>query len=143
MRDGVKNCINLQTGQLLAPPADKHGWQDENALDDWFARNGVDAVAATGEEIPGTERTRRIKWGLTNQRMKAIPVGSERWDKAVPDDLAVIDPFYNPRLLEGRDGEPATFFILTRNGTRGVLQIVQINEQPASVRIRYKLLQEQ
>jgi hypothetical protein len=83
--------------------------------------------------------------GLIGFDMIVVPSDPEGWDKrpgGVIESLEFGDPG-TPATMDARAGLPATFFIQTREGSQGVLQIVSVDEDndrpgPDSIRLRYK-----
>src|SRR5690606_19090232 len=83
--------------------------------------------------------------GLVGFQMKATPIASARWET-----ISVAEVEADPSLREASAGShiflsakedlPETFLFETREGGRGVLQIVGFSEEPRGVKIRYKLI---
>lgn len=124
-----KSLIDLDTGVLFDSP--ELGTDKERMA--WAVKNGVDAFCETVEEVQG----------LVGLNMIVVPLNKERWNSITPDailsQLEVGMPG-TPAVMSGRGDLPATFLFQTREGGKGVLQIVGFQEESKGVKIRYKLL---
>jgi hypothetical protein len=122
--DAGVDFIDLDAGVVMAPSAAELAtagpeWIDQRAIDamgavDSFLKGlrGLDMIVVRAEAADWDDPSR-----LTNYLHRATPGGS------VP--------------MDGGEA-PATFFFQTREGTRGVLQIVDLTTDGA-VKIRYRL----
>lgn len=124
--------INFETGELFAPPEEITSELETLA---WITKNGIDAVGSADVPVEG----------LRGINMIAFPANSEDWNpkRAV---LFQVDSAVKHGLpgryaiMSGAGPLPATHLFKTREGNRGVLQILEIVENK-SVKIRYKLQQ--
>jgi hypothetical protein len=126
--------IDFDSGKVVREPDDRRIRKSSELLD-WSRIEGVDAM---GQVNSGYK-------GLIGFDMIVVPTDSEGWDKragGVIESLEFGDPG-TPATMDSRAGLPATFFIQTREGSQGVLQIVSVDEDndrpgPDSIRLRYK-----
>ncbi len=170
---GTNLFLNLDTGQLLTPPADiralfnesyatRDSWEmhdDPRALKmrKWLRNSGANLMVGDGGR--GSEQ-------LEIREAAAFPpnVGSNGvvvpfgFDQADANYLATrlqrmldgllnqqqpyktiwtLQPGFDPRLNARQD----SFCFKTANGAVGILQIVNAENSPAGVRVRYKLVQ--
>jgi serine/threonine protein kinase len=124
-------AIDLDAGELLRPPAEFRGASDL----EWLRSSGADAVAVEGK-------------GLRAFDVQIVPIDNSCWNDvrgAWCDQLlgmkvgsdsettAVYDMFSTDRF-------PAAYIFRTREGCKGALQILGFTENPAGVKIRYKLV---
>jgi hypothetical protein len=122
------NFIDLDTGKLSSPPKEllKEG---PRAFLDWCEARGIDAMGE-GDMLLGFD-------------MIAIPTAPGNWEPS-PSVFAQLDlgkpgaPV--PIVPHGK--LPSTYMFKTREGRRGVLQIVTLNTEPYSTTIRYKLVKQ-
>ncbi len=137
----VKACLNFDTGRTF-------GQLEGSRLNvradwlRWYQETGVDARVTAGEELVGYD-------------VRAWLVDNVLWDK-LPDELATrdaIDPgikgpsssFY-PCRVEGvgridAGTLPATFLVITREGSRGILQILSQETPPNGLHIWYRMFE--
>jgi hypothetical protein len=100
-----------------------------------WRETGVDAMGDTSPHIRG----------LLGLEMAAVPVPNEEWDRLPPSQLdyyLIASAPGTPVTMSGKGGLPATYAVKTREGGRGLLQILGFTSNPPGVKIRYKLLQE-
>jgi hypothetical protein len=128
--------IDLDSGALFERPDDRR-FASERDFQAWARSQGIDAM---GQVSSGYK-------GLYGFDMIVVPSDAASWDQrpgGVLESLAVGDPG-TPAIMDARVGLPATYFIQTREGARGVLQIVGIAEDddqpgPDQVKVRYRLI---
>lgn len=83
--------------------------------------------------------------------LQAIPVENSDWGLAaeqIPDSLfhssrvdVIVGKTGRPSLLvRPKDSMPRSFVFHTDAGNRGLLQIVEFTEEPAGVKLRYKMV---
>ncbi len=134
--DTNKRFIDLDTGRQFAA-AGFFGPKAEPspaATQEWLKQNGIDAVGDTGPEVDGL-----VGFGLVT-----VPVPGEEWDRLVPSglDYSLTGTVPGtPATVSGKGKLPATFGLKTREGARGLLQILGVTNTPPSITIRYKLTQ--
>lgn len=127
---GSEFLIDLDTGKVFAPPEDFKP-EDLKEATKWFAEHGVDAMGE-GDMLLGID-------------MVALPTAQSNWDPQ-PRIFAQIEAGKpgTPIPITGHGKLPATYFFKTREGSRGVLQIVAFepttDDDPQKTKIRYKLL---
>ncbi len=135
---GRSQFIDFDSGRLLTRPA---GLDETNpdAVRQWFERSGADAGPAFSQSIRG----------LVGWDMYVSPRDFE-WDQITASTIADdIEWRYAKRgapIPIGSTGRlPATFLFATRDGARGVLQIVGFTNRETDgvdgVSIRYRLLE--
>jgi serine/threonine protein kinase len=135
-------AMNLETDELLHPPADIRDFQSAMP---WAQTNGADLVACSD----GGGRGLRIVGGLAFE--------SAKWD-ASPYEVALVIGalerglndlekqklnFENPRPtgfsnLWFKGNDASTFYFKTRGGRIGVLQITGLSDGPAKVSRRHE-----
>ncbi len=134
--DANKRFINLDTGRQFAA-ADFFGPKAEPSPEEtqnWLREHGIDAVGDLREQYRG----------LVGFEMVAAPVASEEWDRLTPGGLdyhLAMSRSGTPVSMSVKGGLPATFVIKTREGAKGLLQVLGLTNDPPCVRIRYKLVQ--
>ncbi len=135
--DANKRFIDLDTGKQFAA-AESFGPKAEPSPEEtqqWWRETGIDAM---GEASPHVR-------GLLGFEMVAAPVPSEEWDRLSPSSLdyyLTLSAPGTPVTMSGKGELPATYAVKTREGVRGLLQIVSLStNDPPVVRIRYKLVQ--
>jgi serine/threonine protein kinase/signal peptidase I len=137
----------LSPNRMKKPPAPgvAEAWvrAQEEALT-WARTQQVDAVA-----FVTTEGGKLVKCGLLCPQVLAIRSENSAWDSATPAllrkefDREMSEWRFIPQVAEASsDGQfPATYLLLdTRTHRMGVLQITGGAENPARVKIRYKLV---
>ena len=117
--------IDFETGKVFSPPEDLEG-QDISV---WLKENGVDAMGETKTSVQG----------LLGFDMIVIPTAESNWDPS-PGIFAQLDEGTpgTPAVMTGRGELPVTYHFQTREGSRGVLQILEVKGREG-VKIRYKL----
>ncbi|KPK84401.1 MAG: hypothetical protein AMJ81_05740 [Phycisphaerae bacterium SM23_33] len=133
--EGSKDLgIDLDTGKLFTSTARVQDMDTKREFRDWLARHGFDLLADTSAEAPG----------LYGGDMIVIPMATARWEKVTLDDIRSDIAGRKPTspVVMGAKGElPRTYAFKTREGSVGVLQILEIGEKPLRhIKIRYKLL---
>lgn len=134
---GGSQFIDFDSGRLLTRPA---GLDETNpdAVRQWFEHSGADAGPAFSQSVRG----------LVGWDMYVSPRDFE-WDQitasTVADDIEWRYAKRGAPIPIGSTGRlPATFLFATRDGARGVLQIVGFTNRETDgvdgVRIRYRLL---
>jgi biopolymer transport protein ExbD len=134
--DANQRFIDLDTGQQFAA-AEFFGPKDEPSPEEtrkWWQKTGIDAMGNTSPAVRG----------LVGFEMVAVPIASQEWDKTGRDRssywLTMSQPG-TPTAMSGKGELPATYVFRTREGGKGLLQIIGFAENPPGVRIRYKLVQ--
>ena len=96
----------------------------------WVEDHGVDAMGGLGESD---------FVGLVGFDLIVVPTEAENWDRVdtLVEHLRGARPT-SPAMVDASGQLPATFFFQTREGGRGVLQIVEVIPDKA-VKIRFKL----
>lgn len=126
--------IDFDSGNVAEEPDDRR-FEKSSDLLAWARGEGVDAMGQVNSSYKG----------LIGFDMIVVPTDPAGWDKrpgGVVESLEFGDPG-TPATMDSRAGLPATFYIQTREGSQGVLQIVSIDEDndrpgPDSIRMRYK-----
>ena len=99
-------------------------------------------VAATRKPSPEERKTGPVIWG---QRCLFAKVENARWETIksarVVKELLRGGDVRTQAELPNRQAIPATFLFKTRQGGRGVLQVVGFTEDLRGMKLRYKLVQ--
>jgi hypothetical protein len=130
--------IDLDSGKLFERPEDRR-FEDQSEFLLWARAQGIDAMGQVKSSYKG----------LVGFDMIVMPTDAGSWDQrpgGVLENLEAGDPG-TPATMDARGGLPATFFVQTREGARGVLQIIAINEDneqpgPDHIRLRFKPIAE-
>ncbi|HOX57376.1 MAG TPA: serine/threonine-protein kinase [Candidatus Paceibacterota bacterium] len=135
--DKNRRFIDLDEGRLFAA-AEYFGPKAEPSpaeTEKWLRETGIDAVADT----------RAAYGGLVGFNMVAAPVPNEEWERLPPSGLDyyfAMTTLGTPVTMSGKGRLPATYAVKTREGGRGLLQIVWLStNDPPTVKIRYKLVE--
>jgi beta-lactamase regulating signal transducer with metallopeptidase domain/ribosomal protein S20 len=117
--------IDLDTGKLFSPPPDISGPNAEKAIAEWISQQGIDAMGE-GDMLLGFD-------------IIVIPKAQMNWDplRGNFEELNAGRPGTPVPIVPHGRGLPATYYFRTREGSSGVLQIVETNGN--STKIRYKL----
>ena len=136
----VKAFLDFDTGRRFSQ-FEGGRWNSDRDYARWLQQAGIDA-RVMGDMLVGSD-------------VHAWVVDNALWEK-LPDELArqsTIDPgrrgpssdFYPPRNEGGAhlqpDALPVTFLFTTREGGRGILQILSQEKQPQGFHIRYRMFQ--
>ena len=118
--------IDFETGKVFSPPQDL----EEQDISAWVKENGVDAMGETKSSVQG----------LLGFDMIVIPTSESNWDPS-PGIFAQLDEGTpgTPAVMSGRGDLPVTYHFQTREGSRGVLQILELKGSEG-VKVRYKLI---
>ena len=135
----VVGAIDFDSGKVLAEPEKFSESHDiaENVFEAvaWMEREGMDAITEPSSELKGV--------GL-----QAKAVDKEAWDHLTPEQvmatLAAIkrEPWLalDPNRTTDEDRKtPATWIFETREGGKGILQV--LDQTDRGVKVRYKLIQ--
>ncbi|MHC4951009.1 MAG: SecDF P1 head subdomain-containing protein, partial [Planctomycetota bacterium] len=126
---------DLDTGTLLTPPMALNA-ENEKAIIQWVEENGVDVTAETNDAVRG----------LISFHMNAVlQVDDFLWEA---DKIEITDRLYAKapdrwKVLSAENHQPTTYLIETSEYKLGVLQILEVTENPKAVKIRYKLLEKE
>ena len=132
--DFLFGWANLDSGAVLTTTS--MNWMSR-AGQEWIRTNGLDVVVTLND------KTLPLLMGFDMIIAKAPTNG---WDIATPADVVQLWNFQQeaPRqeqVFGASPGQSDTFFFQTREGRKGVLQILGFAENPHGVKIRYKLVQ--
>jgi hypothetical protein len=137
-------AINLDGSQQFDLP-NMDGWSQQQ-LRDWIVANRIDLVADYAKN----------RWALAtvNVTLKEIPAA--KWDtiasaeldrvlsrttSSADSDIEVLERGgFRYHILNRGATVPVTFALKTSEGNLGVLQIVEFEEKPRGLKIRYKLV---
>jgi beta-lactamase regulating signal transducer with metallopeptidase domain len=114
--------IDLDKGTVMSPPADI---RDEKAAAAWMAQQGIDAMGE-GDMLIGFD-------------IIIIPKAQSNWDplRGNFEELNAGKPGTPVPIVPHGRSLPATYYFRTREGSSGVLQIVEVSGN--ATKIRYKL----
>jgi len=130
---GTSILIDLDTGRLVTPPE----FASEQVRMKWVEQNGGDVFAVIVER--GVRE-------LACLDMVVVATDPLNWASASPHNVRMalngLRPGSFPQTwMDARGGFPATFFFKTREGGRGILQMVGFTHDPRGVNIRYKMVE--
>jgi hypothetical protein len=148
--DRANSFLNLEKGIVMVPPATLN-LSDRKAVWEWAKKQGVDAVADTSPEVRG----------LLGFELHVANVPDAEWEQGTLDSLGravMAEEFHStkfPRSESELDEEyvsantvstdtkrTRTFAFRTRENSLGILQLLQISDEPNGfVKVRYKLVQ--
>jgi len=130
----IRGWLDLDSGRLVTNKS--IDWK-EPAGEDWIQTNGLDLVAVrSGSASPQ----------LYGYDLVVYPAGRNGWDSVTACDvihnweLQARVPQDNPPFAAS-PGNDGTFFFKTREGGKGILQILGNTADNRAARIRYKLVQ--
>jgi serine/threonine protein kinase/signal peptidase I len=152
--DRANSYIDLESGNVVALPAEIN-LKDDKAVSAWAAQNGVDAVADTSQE----------GLGLVGFQLHFAQVPDSEWAQATASSIAsnVVAQEFHSFKFGGQwpfgtndtghwAASANTFFITprsrtfefrTRENSLGVLQLLDVSDEPNGfVEFRYKLAQD-
>jgi len=125
--------LDLDSGTVLTNS--RISWET-HAGHEWIQDNGLDVVATESDQpFP-------VMLGID---MIIAPAPTNGWNSVTPADVIHNWTLLReePRQMQGfgaMPGQTDTFFFQTREGGKGILQILGSAENPRGVKIRYKLL---
>jgi len=128
------NMLDLDTGKLFSPP---NKLPEGISVWAFFRKQGVDVMVETGGDARG----------LIGIDMAVMPLpGKELINvKELVDELVRQEPLVqrgNP--MSAKEGVPAEFLFITREGSVGRLTIVEVNndkdKRPCYAKIRYQMI---
>jgi predicted Ser/Thr protein kinase len=139
---GAHQFLDLDKQQLLTNSGNMTGVLTGN----WLNESGADLVYAEDEKIIGFDGIYSAAQGDNSSNLDA-------WDDITPDQIKVkVDDATTSQLNPHNPGGPVvnlltrgqsvTWFFKTREGAEGILQLVSFTNEPAAVKIRYKLIQQ-
>lgn len=127
--------LDLDSG-ILATNNKPVDWNTRKGHD-WISTNGFDLIGLVGEPLLPM---------LTGFDMVIQPLPTNSWDSTTPADVvqswALMQ--YEPMLnftFAAKPAETDTFLFQTREGGKGILQILGVTGDRRGVKIRYKLAQ--
>ena len=139
---GERTFIDFKNGRLASTPreilAEAEKQRDGKLVWDWARREKLDAQAQllrdsggiTGVEFYGVDLTAR-------QIPNAVWDGTNPWD--ISTELGKWSADEVPHSSIKAESFPTSFVFKTREGSLGVLQILNFNDNSSEVTIRYKL----
>ncbi|MBN2291662.1 MAG: PEGA domain-containing protein [Pirellulales bacterium] len=125
--------IDFDTGKVFAPP--KPG--SNQTLEKWIADTGIDAIGGTRKGIQGLVGIEMIVFPAENQFWDMLPA-----EKVTDNAVFARGKAGTPIYISGQGKLPTTHIFKTREGGRGILQIVGFVDKPSGVKIRYKLVKQ-
>lgn len=130
-------CIDFETGQLFSIPKQYQTGQatPPPVIKEWIVPNGIDAIGETKAALKGLFGFHMVAIPIHGPADKLPEVSAANLSSQFVDTVPGL-----PVLISGRGELPATYLFQTREGSRGVLQIIGFSEAARGVRIRYKLL---
>ena len=128
------------------------GWLDldsgtviTNSMLDWQSRSSYDWIRSSGSDVVTTESAKHFPT-LLGIDMILAPAPTNGWDIVTPADVIHDWPLLQEepqqkKVFSAIPGQTDTFIFETREGGKGVLQILGFADNPNGVKIRYKLVQ--
>ncbi|MFZ0828284.1 MAG: DUF4019 domain-containing protein [Verrucomicrobiia bacterium] len=112
---------------------------------DWRSRSGQAWMRTNGLDVVVTMNAKALP-ALMGFDMIVVRAPTNGWNIVTPADVVQFWNFQQeaPRqeqVFGAQPGQSDTFFFQTREGRRGILQILGFAESPPGVKIRYKLVQ--
>ena len=116
-----------------------------NSSVDWMSRSGHEWMRTNGLDVAVTESSKNLPV-LLGFDMNIAPAPTNGWDIVSADDVvhnwALLQEAPKPEQAFGAmPGQTDTFFFQTREGGKGIVQVLGFVENPHGVKIRYKLVQ--
>ena len=130
--DALFGWLNLGSGTVLT-----------NAALMWESRAGYEWIRTNGLDVVSTESAKHLAT-LLGFDMIIAPAPTNGWDSVTTADVANNWTLLQaePRQMQGFGafpGESDTFLFQTRQGRKGLLQILGLADNPPGVKIRYML----
>ena len=128
------------------------GWLDldsgtviTNSMLDWQSRSSYDWIRSSGSDVVTTESAKHFPT-LLGIDMILAPAPTNGWDIVTPADVIHDWPLLQEepqqkKVFSAIPGQTDTFVFQTREGGKGVLQILGFAENSSNVKLRYKLVQ--
>jgi predicted Ser/Thr protein kinase len=131
--DTLFGWLNLDSGTVLT-----------NATLMWESRAGYEWIRTNGLDVVSTESAKHLPT-LLGFDMIIAPAPTNGWDSVTTADVANNWTLLQaePRQMQAfgaYPGESDTFLFQTRQGRKGVLQILGFADNPPGVKVRYKLV---
>jgi tetratricopeptide (TPR) repeat protein len=132
--DALFGWLDLDSGTTLA-----------SALLDWESRTGYEWIRTNGFDVVTVESAKHFPT-LLGFDMVIAPAPTNGWDIVTPADVAnnwtlrQAEP-QQKQVFSAMPGRTDSFIFQTREGGRGLLQILGFADNPSGVKVRYKLVQ--
>ncbi len=112
---------------------------------DWQSRSGHDWIQARGLDVVTTESAKHFPT-LLGIDLIIAPVPTNGWDITTPADVIhnwtlLREEPRQMQVFSAMPGQFDTFLFQTREGGKGILQILGSADNPPGVKVRYKLVQ--
>ena len=129
--------LDFETGRLFSIPKEyREGHTEPPAVfEKWIVPNGIDAIGETKNSVRGLFGLDLVAIPIDGPADKLPEIPANRLSSQFVDSIPG-----RPVPISGKGELPATYLFQTREGSRGVLQIVGFADEPRGVKIRYKLL---
>jgi predicted Ser/Thr protein kinase len=151
---GVRNFSPVfeRTLPFKSRPDTLFGWADldsgiilTNPSLDWESRSGSEWIRTNGLDVVVTESAKNLP-GLLGFDMIIAPAPINGWDLVTPADVVnnwtlLREEPQQKKVFGASPGQTDTFFFRTREGGKGILQILGFTDNSRGVKIRYKLVQ--
>jgi tRNA A-37 threonylcarbamoyl transferase component Bud32 len=133
-------------------PDASFGWLDldsgtilTNSSLDWESRSGYEWIRTNGLDVVTTDSAKHFPT-LLGVDMLVAPAPTNGWEIVTAADVvnnwALLQQEPQPKTVFGASpSQTDTFFFETREGGKGILQILGFADNPRGVKIRYKLVQ--
>ena len=139
--------LNLDTGRMLAVPAAIRSLAFTEELQDWMVAQHIDLLTRCSAEGPKHDQPGSLDT-LMSSRPGNILLQSVRpraWEEMTPAevlDLAERPSERNMQSLSPWRGLPAVCVLRTTAGRSGLMEIVEVLDNPKRMKVRYKLVNE-
>jgi serine/threonine protein kinase/tetratricopeptide (TPR) repeat protein len=133
-------------------PEAQFGWADldsgiilTNSSLDWENHSGYEWIRTNGLDVVVTESAKNLP-ALLGFDMVITPAPTNGWNIVTPADVVhnwalLQEEPQQKKVFGAMPGQTDTFFFQTREGGKGVLQILGFADNSRGVKIRYKLVQ--
>lgn len=137
---GNEDTIDFETGKTTSELPDSITKEEDIAkamlkVFDWMRGQGLDAMYDAGGMLSSA--------GLKCVDMKTMLLENKDWDRFMPWQLQIDLVSGKKEAWEGLSSQgklPKTYSFQTREGSMGILQITGKGENPATLKIHYKLV---
>ena len=141
-----RSCIDFQTGTILRPDLEKRPPMNPEEWDAWIKRTGADAMVEEKSHLPsinpdGFPRLVALQSQSGQESCAFVGDATADFESVRPNDAeAKLKPSTSGKLSWTLAYGRFPWWFKTRDGAKGVLQILGVSDNPRGLKIRYKLL---